>query len=695
MAGATIFSGPELLNGTESSFKPDDSIKYSTRGFLGNPLSSFPSYTYYIRLSICHPVILHNLSLNNRQKITIAETGTTSVFNLTDLDLFHAVSWNTDTRGAMGVGCNISIVEAHGSAFLDYLNQACVDLKIKAPKEAGYLLEIMFRNGNAEKVEPGQSEYYFVYPLVFKNMTITITEQGGIYRISAVEPGMNSVHGKIGSLTRNICSLPAKNLGEWVDGFNEFLNDGAQQEVDAKNHEIQDKFLVAIPKKWRKWKFANLDGEPDKNSTTARYHLDYSKLLIQVAKGSSIPDILTGVIGATTEMQKLETAQGNALRQTPDDEATKANDVIKYWKVTSDMRFAKYDKKRKKYARQYLYGFTPFLEPAVYPPELADQFNSEKTMKERVTKLINEGLLAKRYDYNYTGTNTEVIRFDMQLDLTYFRTLPVRAGHQSKESHRQNAKKVDIKNPTGATNAGGGKKQKSASPHSADEQAGFATYLEQEQKALAKETQTNIRKGSGLYLESYQQPEEAEDINFFTVPSDTVDIGEPLSGTVTPDRSRGLIKFGDAYMELSGGNEFHTIDIEIKGDPYWLGMSNLPKQFRNANSGVAGFAIYEKGGLLFWLNVKSPKEPDPATGKMEFTDNTTISGIFKVKKVISRFVNGAFTQTLEATRDVGTNFKKAKNTLLTFTDEIREANKPHAAQAAADASTASQTGGIY
>ena len=170
MPGATTFSG----NVTESSFKPDDSIKYSTRGFLGNPLSSFPSYTYYIRLSICHPVILHNLSLNNTQKITIAETGTTSVFSLTDLDLFHAVSWNNDTRGAMGVGCNISIVEAHGSAFLDYLNQACVDLKIKAPKEAGYLLEIMFKNSNAEKVEPGQSEYYFVYPLVFKSMTITI-----------------------------------------------------------------------------------------------------------------------------------------------------------------------------------------------------------------------------------------------------------------------------------------------------------------------------------------------------------------------------------------------------------------------------------------------------------------------------------------------------------------------------------------
>tara|TARA_S200000501_G_scaffold193304_1_gene182120 strand:+ start:1316 stop:3409 length:2094 start_codon:yes stop_codon:yes gene_type:complete len=664
MVGATTFSG----NVTQGSFKPKDSLKYSVKGFLGNALSSMPSYSYYIRLSICHPVILHNLSLNNNQKITIAETGTTSVFNLTDLDLFHSVSWNNETRGAMGVGCNISIVETHGSALLDYLNQACQDLSIKAPKEAGYILEIMFKNGNAEKIEPGESEYYFVYPLVFKSMTITITEQGAQYRISAVEPGIHSVYGNVGPITKNNCSLPAKDLGEWVDAFNAYLNDAAQQEVDSKNHGIRDRYAIYIEEKWRSWKFANLENGPDENSQTGRYHLDPSKLIVQIAKGSNIPDILAAVVGSTTEMQKLETSQGKTLRQSPDGDATAANDVVKYWKVTSDMRFGKYDKTRKKYSRLYLYAFTPFLESAVYPPELSDQFNNEKTMKERVTKLINEQLLAKRYDYNYTGINTEVIRFDMQLDLTYFRALPVRAGHQKRESHRQNANKTDIKNPVGTTNNGGAYSPAQASSFGAD--VTVADLLQADQKALAKETQTNVRAGSGLFLESYAMPEDREEINFFTVPADTIDQGDGLSGTVTPDKSRGLIKFGDAYMELSGGNEFHTIDIEIKGDPYWLGMSNLTKQFRNANTGVAEFALYEKGGLLFWLNVKSPKEPDPLTGKMEFDDNTTISGIFKVKKVISRFVNGSFTQTLEATRDMGTNFKKAKKTLLTFTDEV-------------------------
>ena len=47
----------------------------------------------------------------------------------------------------------------------------------------------------------------------------------------------------------------------------------------------------------------------------------------------------------------------------------------------------------------------------------------------------------------------------------------------------------------------------------------------------------------------------------------------------------------------------------------------------------------------------------------------TVSGIFKVTSVISRFVNGAFTQSLEAIRDIGTNYEIARPTLLKHTSE--------------------------
>ena len=43
--------------------------------------------------------------------------------------------------------------------------------------------------------------------------------------------------------------------------------------------------------------------------------------------------------------------------------------------------------------------------------------------------MLGEGLLRKRYDYYFTGLNTEVLRFDINLDATYFRLKPIRDGH--------------------------------------------------------------------------------------------------------------------------------------------------------------------------------------------------------------------------------------------------------------------------
>ena len=683
---------------TTSGFAPKDSIKYSPRGFLGNALSSMPSATYYTRLSICHPIIAHNLSLTNNKKIIIAETATTAIFSITDLEIIAAVSWNEGTRSAQGKGFNITIVETHGAALLDYINKACKDLGIKTPKEATYLLEIMFNNGNAENVEPGQSEYYFVYPLMFTNMNIQISEKGGQYRISATSPGVNAYGGGTGPTIKNVSTLAASTLGEWVKGFQAFLNKCAQDDVDAESHVVKDEYYIMLDPKWKDYKFANLESKT--NDQTTRSFLDSSKLMIQIAKGSQIPDILNSVLGATVEFQRVETADGGYLRQLgPGADMTDGHNIAEIFRLVCDMRFGEFDLKRKRYARKYLYSFSRYKEPSVYSGELATQFNDADVMKKRINKLLEEQLLTKRYDYNFTGLNTEVINFDINFNLTYFRPIPIRAGHQAQQEQVAGSHHMPIGASEKGDEAKKMRKPNDIPPHMKKYFSGSygavndrnlvyganpqdAEELVKAQAALASETQTNLRQGSGLYIESYALPTTQEDVSMYTVSSDTVDTDDALQKNVTPDRSTGRIKLGGMYMELSGGSELAEIDLDIKGDPYWLGMSNLTKQFRNANTGIADFAIYEQGANLFWLNVRSPVEPDENTGKMEFVDNTTISGIFKVKSVISRFTNGAFTQTLTAIRDLGTNYEKARPTLLKFTNEEAEEMKRKAAIAA-------------
>ena len=671
----------------KSSFAPKDAIKFSTPGFIGNALSSMPSVSYYTRLSIVHPSIVHNLSLQNKKKIIIAETATTAIFTITDLEITHNTAWDKNTRSAQGIGANITIVETHGAALLDYINKACRDLGIKSPKEATYQLEIMFNNSNAENVEPGQSRYYFVYPLRFTHMSIGITEKGGQYRITATEPGIDGYASQTGPTLKNVSTIAASSLGEWTKGFQTFLQECANDEVRNESHSIADKYYIDIDSEWKKYKFSNTKSK--ENDQTTRHHIDNSKLLIQIAKGSRVPDILNSVLGATEEFQKIKTASGGFVRQMGvGSAATDATNIPLIYRLVCAMRFGEFDVKRQKYSRKYYYSFKSYKDASVTTPDLIHQFNNNDVMKNRVTKLLEAQLLTKRYDYNFTGINTEVLNFDMNFDLTYFRSIPIRAGHQAQREGVQGSKTFPQKPPMTANGDEAKKSRKKndlppslrkwfgktygplndqglvygAIPQEADE-------LEKAQAAFASETGTNVRKGGGLYVESYTLPSTQENVSFLTLSSDTVDSGDALQQNITPDRSTGRIQLGTMYMELTGGSELGLIDLEIKGDPFWMGQSNLSKQFRGVDTSITGFAIYEQGAPMFWLNVNSPVEPDPDTGKMEFVNNVTVSGIFKVTSVYSRFVNGGFTQSLSATRDIGTNYELARPTLLKYTSE--------------------------
>ena len=69
-----------------------------------------PSVSYYTRLSIVHPSIVHNLSLQNKKKIIIAETATTAIFTITDLEIhgrvFDLMGLSQTPYNKLNIHCN-------------------------------------------------------------------------------------------------------------------------------------------------------------------------------------------------------------------------------------------------------------------------------------------------------------------------------------------------------------------------------------------------------------------------------------------------------------------------------------------------------------------------------------------------------------------------------------------------------------
>lgn len=115
----------------------------------------------------------------------------------------------------------------------------------------------------------------------------------------------------------------------------------------------------------------------------------------------------------------------------------------------------------------------------------------------------------------------------------------------------------------------------------------------------------------------------------------------------------------------SVNKEMIKIDLEIRGDPWWMGHSNLdidaavPDKLADLDS---NFAELIGGDNMYYLTFRSGQAPNPETGFMEFTQNNQfVDGFYLVIQVKNIFANGKFTQVLSSCKDT---FSQHGNTAM-------------------------------
>ena len=132
------------------------------------------------------------------------------------------------------------------------------------------------------------------------------------------------------------------------------------------------------------------------------------------------------------------------------------------------------------------------------------------------------------------------------------------------------------------------------------------------------------------------------------------DQGSARRGPSDPVRGRGLV--GTILNDVMSAPYLTTIDLEIRGDPYWLGLGNVTENYVLRNSTSAPnqtmAAWFLNGETGFVLTFRTGEAPDEETGYMKFTESSVaFSGLYGVLQVKSSFKEGRFTQTLHAVRD--------------------------------------------
>jgi len=209
---------------------------------------------------------------------------------------------------------------------------------------------------------------------------------------------------------------------------------------------------------------------------------------------------------------------------------------------------------------------------------------------------------ARVYEYLYTGQNTDIINLNLEFNFAFFTAVPSDAGQTTGQEN--SAQTAGIQKDEKEKILGGG--------DSRDRLPGDAV-------------------GS-------------------VAPVGTADVNKGGSGNDT-DKSMQA-KTLEALLTNEG--DLVTLDIEVRGDPYYLpssGMGNIIKEEVSYNILGDGSMNYQSGETDFVIIIRTPIDLDPKTGLYKFAKTVDeLSGLFMIQEVESKFNHNKFTQTIKGIR---------------------------------------------
>lgn len=310
--------------------------------------------------------------------------------------------------------------------------------------------------------------------------------------------------------------------------------------------------------------------------------------------GANIHDCIAGII--------RDSEYSTRIFKTPLKSLVDKHGMIDYFNVISNVTPIGWSVQYNRPVYEYVYKVVPHKIHYSRIPKYSNQNISIKQIKDRVRRT---------YNYLYTGKNLDILRFDLNFNYLYFQAAAANEGF-SDISQGSGAAKVSDNSSVGVPNIG------NFSPVNTVLAAGG------ESVALAVDTH-NLALGAA---------------------------GQGTGQTSQPNQSLALAKnFHKAILENLSQS---LLEIDILGDPYYLsdqGTNNFASEFSNAKlPGITpgGSMSYQTGEIFIEITFRNPTDINPKTGMMDFADEvTSYSGIYRVKSVISKFVNGMFTQTLQ------------------------------------------------
>jgi hypothetical protein len=714
-----------------------------------NHLNDYANYTYHIRwFMTSEKEAYENISESNPNssgltKTVIAESGVTAGFNIVDLTMHGNGSANHDERNMWTtVQFEMTVSEPLGLSLFDKIYFSSQEIGLLNHMICPYFIEVWFTGYDENGDIAADHLFYNLYRINITKVEASTTQVGTIYHFEMVADNGEGEKNQYSTPPAGL-TIDCVTLADFFDNLQKGMNDQQRQLNNDGVQRVLYKFIY--PDVWRNWKVrpADTDKHVSRNSEMdATSHWFTNGTTIKINRGQAIENIVNYAVYLCKEAQDWVTGANNSA---PNGASLAEHAIIGYVTVYSSVKITGFDIVTRQYTREITYTlFKSESLKAYIDMQNALEAQKATTQQAKLSYLVSKNRLAKRYDYIYTGLNTEVITFDFKMNMTWAftdpnwiqgnsygqyatpalantssqdyqkakGTLPVDkvppTALQANNIDRQNAGTADVGSPqtslTGGTQAAGqqlptrvggtnGPNTSSSSATAADNILRFnqssgqlALTAAQAKNPAASQLATTvnnyINNRAAALATTYVEDTKINTNLINNPPLPLTVIFDPKPTTqnaqqnsdqtkTSADKDPQTYAAGTGFVGAIFGNifsdsvaEFQQIEIGIRGDPWWIPLSNIYTNFvarqltGNQGTGTPSNKQDQQAMLLggdncFLLEMRVGVVIDEETGlaKSDNQGADFFTGIYNVYEMVNSFKEGKFTQVLKATKD--------------------------------------------
>jgi hypothetical protein len=665
-----------------------------------NSLNGYDQATYFITFSIVSD------DVNNSQQIIIAQTGDTNI-NISSLVLEVHPAVSAKTRNTTASTMTLTLFESQGSNLPDLLVISAQALGIKNYTKSLLRINLRFQGYDPITGQPNTNigDRDWQWTCVLATMSSKVSEAGSSHVLSlGVMSNFVGTSDRYAKLPQALSAIrtPNATVGNALNAVIQKMNADiiktygyAHVTYAVDQVPYRNSIITGI---------SNPFDNPIYNDNPY-YQSSRNSDNIHISGGTSFMSFVDHIFASSPTATKM-VASSNRVHDTDNQ---KNLDVVSIFHMVDTLvTYGAFNSAINDYDKNITYVIRPYETVRVFTNmQQANESTDATKTQQKANFLVQNGYITKGYDYVYTGTNTDVLEFNIDLNFNYSLVSDSVFGevhyHQTtvaKSYNTQAAQRTYI-TPTDMANT-----STAVSPQNTDSSSSTSitpTTTTSIGNRLTTQNKLTSNQSTATYADDLAT---LTTTTFNSLPiaisQGGVNHRAQVNSFTESDWSSQRSIYGLLLDQLyengnSDGGALANISITIRGDPFWLGndlddkiaatyagsstsTNNGPSPGSaisnddNASSTVGNnsnttnsqtiasnglyqtstiAASYLTGENVFVFRFNYPQGYNENTGIPSLSESDMFTGFYVCHHVTNTFQDGQFTQLIEGARIVG------------------------------------------